>query len=128
MASQSTNSATVTLNQVDINSTTVLNRVVGPVQFSGNVGEFRSGMFPDTSSHSQTLPTTTLTNYYFKNLDAAAVVTVVWTPSGGSSATIKAVGPGGMLLFWEPSGTNGITALSYTSTVANSKFEDFMGG
>lgn len=128
MAAQSTNSATLTLNQVDINSTTVLNRVVGPVQYSGNVGEFRSGMFPDTSAHSQTLPTTTLTNFYFKNLDSAAVVTVTWTPSGGSSNVVKAVGPGGIILFWEGSGTNGITALSYTSTVSNSKFEDFMGG
>lgn len=124
----STNNITLLLNQQDPNLSNILNRTIGAISFGATVGQFREGSFPSTSLLAQTLPITTVANFYFKNLDTTAVVTVTWTPSGGSSNIVKAVGPGAILVFWETSNTSGITALSYQSTVSGSKFEDFMGG
>lgn len=124
----STNNMTLLLNQQDSNLTNILNRTIGAISFGATVGIFGEYSFPNTSSFTRTLPTTTVLNMYFKNLDATAVVTVTWTPSGGSSNVVKAVGPGAILVFWETATGNGITALSYQSTVSGSKFEEFLGG
>lgn len=67
----------------------------------------------------------------------ASVVTVTWTPQGGTSAKSLDLVPQAALLFCEPtassgftapSGVGGITALSLSATAAGTPIEAFIGG
>lgn len=124
-----TNNLTLVINQQDADGVNILNRSIGAISYEGSVGEFESGKLTDTSEHQQTLPVTTVFQFYFKNTHASAKITVAWTPSGGAKSTIQVVQPGGELSFWHPVVTSGgFTALYYTSDVANATFEHFIGG
>lgn len=62
------------------------------------------------------LPAATVWIVYVRNLDAAANITVTYTPSGGASQTLLLV-PGGIFMYFQPTeGAGGITALSLTSS------------
>lgn len=127
-ASASNNNLTVLLQQTDSTGSPILNRSIGPVQYAGSVGVFTNAILADTNSHSQTLPTTTVLQFYFKNTATAGNVTLTWTPSGGSSNIVKKVGPGGVVAFWEPATGDGITTLTIQSDTNPVTYEMFLGG
>jgi hypothetical protein len=63
-----------------------------------------------------TLPAATVWIVYVKNLDAAANLTVSFTPTGGGAETCILV-PGGVFLYFQPTeGAGGITALTLTAS------------
>lgn len=130
LASASQNNITLQLQQLDSTGRAILNRKIGKLTYDGNVGVFTNGIYNDTSSHSQTLPTTNVLQFYFKNTHATAVYTVTWTPQGQSSAVVKKVQPGGVIMFWDlsTSATAGITALTLQSDTSGGTFEMFLGG
>lgn len=128
--SASQNNLSLVLNQQDINGTNILNRLIGAISYAGLVGVFIDGLLPDTSSHSQTLPTTNALQYLFHNTHATAKITVTATPQGGASAILAVIPPGGLLVCWNPvtSASAGYTAISLQSDTANATFEQFIGG
>lgn len=130
MATASQNNISLVIVQQDINSTNILNRLIGAIAYAGIVGVFTDGLLPDTSGHSQTLPTTNLLQFYFKNTHATATITITATPQGGSSAVVTKVSPGSIFVNWSSvtSATAGYTAVTLTSDTANATFEMFMGG
>ncbi len=129
-ASASNNNLTLLVQQTDTTGSPILNRRIGPVEYAGNVGVFTNGIYNDTSLHAQSLPTTNVLQFYFKNTHATAVYTVTWTTQGGASVVAQNVQPGGVLVFWQPatSATAGITALSLTSDTSGGTYEMFLGG
>lgn len=78
-----------------------------------------------TSATSLTLPLAQANFVYIKNLHASQTVTVSWTPTGGSSATIATLGPGNLIVL---AGANGVTAVSLTASGASTPVEYIIGG
>jgi hypothetical protein len=76
------------------------------------------------------LPISPVQFLYLKNLHAANVVTVTWTPSGGASNVVVVLQPGSMIMFTEanPVPGSGITALSLQANVGNTPVEFIVGG
>lgn len=73
-----------------------------------------------------TLPAATVWIVYVKNNDAAANLTVAFTPAGGASETVLLV-PGGIFLYFQPSeGAGGITALTLTASAGTINTEVFV--
>lgn len=126
----STNKMTLTLAQLDADNVNVLNRVIGPISYAGAVGDFKKGTLADTNATSQSLPTTIILQYYFKNTHVSAVITVTWTYQGGASQVIRKVQPGGFIAFSDPvtAATAGVTAISLQSDTSGATFEQFCGG
>lgn len=124
----SVNRLLLTLRQEDLSGVPIINRQIGFTSYNGTVGVFTNAILTDTNAHSQTLPTTNVLQFYFKNTHATATITLTWTPQGGSSNVVKAVGPGGIVSFWETTTGSGITALSIQSNTSNATYEMFLGG
>jgi len=83
---------------------------------------FQAGAAPTTVN----LPAATVWVVYVKNLDAAANLTVTFTPTGGAAQTAILV-PGGIFLYFQPTeGAGGITALSLTSSAGTINTEVFV--
>lgn len=129
-ASASQNNLTLLLQQLDSTGSPILNRTIGKLSYDGNVGVFTNGIYNDTSAHSQTLPSSPVIQFYFRNTHATAVYTVTWTTQGGASVVAQKVQPGGAIAFWNTatSVTAGITALTLTSDTSGGTYEMFLGG
>lgn len=125
----SQNTLRLALQQLDSSGIPILNRSV-TVTYNGAVGVFTNGILSDTAAHTQSLPTTRVLHLYLHNTHATAKITVTWTPTGGSSAVVQTLEPGGEILFWlaSTSSTAGITALSLQSDTSSATFESFLGG
>ena len=131
MAASVLNSLSLVLSQQDATLNYLMARTIGPVSYTGTVGEsLIEGTLADTAAHVQTLPTANVLQFYFKNTHATAVITVTATVQGGSSQVVKKVQPGGVVVAWDPvtSATAGYTALTLTSDTSGATFEMFLGG
>lgn len=128
--SASQNNLSVNVNQQDANGVDIVNRLIGVFAFAGAVGVAEQYLVPDTSSHALPQPATTSRQVLIENKHASAIVTLVGTPSGGSSVTLAKLGPGDVFIYWNlttAAGT-GYTALSVTSDTASTPLEVFIGG
>lgn len=130
MAAQ--NNLSVSLQQLDANGVTLARRIENFSYLSPIVGEWRVGNLPDTSSHAISLVglVPQPLQVMLKHTGQTGTITVVWTPNGGSSATVIVLGPGDMIAFWQTT-TNaayGISALALTASVSTTPFELFIGG
>jgi hypothetical protein len=75
---------------------------------------FANNFFQCTGATVVALPAATVWVVYVKNLDAAANLTVIYTPAGGVASNMLLV-PGGIFLYFQPTETSGgITALTLT--------------
>ena len=129
--SVSVNALSLVVNQQDSNGVAIVNRLIGPVSYSGVAGEFDTRtLAADTNNHAFDLPATNILNFYFKNTHATAVITLIGTVQGGASQTMAKVQPGGVFAHWaaSTSATAGYTALSYTSDTASATAEVYLGG
>lgn len=79
-----------------------------------------------TSATPVTLPISPTQLLYGKHLGVSGTITFTWTPSGGASATIIVIQPGGMIFFFNPA--NGITALTVQASVANTPIDYVLAG
>lgn len=64
---------------------------------------------------------------YIKNNDAAAIITVKWTKSGGGAANVIDLQPGGLLNFWEPTTGKGVLSVTVASSIGSTFCEIFVG-
>lgn len=128
--SASVHNLTMVINRQDANGVNIENRTVGAISYSGVAGEFDVRQAPDTAQHTFDLPTTTLLQIYIKNTHATGILTIVGTPSGGASATLGKIGPGGVFTYWAAATGSGVgyTDLKYTADVSGTTFEMFLGG
>jgi len=75
---------------------------------------FSDQFFQCTGATVVPLPAATVWIVYVRNLDAAANLTVTFTPQGGAAETCLLV-PGGIFLYFQPTeGAGGISALTLT--------------
>ena len=82
-----------------------------------------------TSPTSQTLPASPTNVIVIQNTHATQVLTVNWTPNGGSTAKIIDLeGQGSMIALVETAGSGGITALSLTGSGAGTTFKMVLAG
>lgn len=65
---------------------------------------------------------------YIKNLDTVKTVTVVWTRTGGSSASVVVLQPLAMILLIESNTTSGITALSLAASSGTANVDYILAG
>lgn len=128
--SNSQNNLTVTIQQQDVDGVDIFKRVIGVIGYAGVAGEIDTRKAPDTSQHTLDLPTTTVRQILFYNIDDAAIITLVGTPSGGAEATLAKLGPGDIFIYWAPSEASGsgFSSLKYTSDTSSAPFQMFLGG
>jgi hypothetical protein len=77
-----------------------------------------------TGSTAISLPGSPTNFVYLKNLSTGtSVLTVTWTPNGGSSNVVIALQPGSFIILDENNASSGITALSVNPSVASTPIE-----
>ena len=128
------NNLTITLQQLDGTNTVMARRTETfsyPVPLVG-MGEWRVGNLVDTAAKSISLVglVPQPLQLICKHTGTTGTITVIWTPTGGASATILVLNPLDMIAFWQITTAvgAGISALSLTASVANTPFELFIGG
>ena len=136
----STNQLSLTLRQLDLSGTPILNRTIGPLSWNGTTGNFlllTSSPTPQTI----TIPKFPVLNVYIRNLavpssPGADLLTLVMSPYGGAQNSLtQLVGAGAVYVIWEVSqpcsGCGGIDAgissLRISSTGASTPVEVFLG-
>jgi hypothetical protein len=75
-----------------------------------------------------TLPISPVSFLYIKNLHAVNTILVTWTPTGGSTASIQTLEPGGWIIMGNPATGAGVTALSLTASGAATPCEYILAG
>lgn len=126
-----TNNITWTLQQLDNAAKTLASRTVTLSDAAATVGDFRGvGTLIDTAQATIGLPILQVRQLELRNTHSTALITVVWTPNGGASATILILGPGDGICFWHTAAgaTLGVSALKLTSNTAGATYEMFLGG
>lgn len=122
---------TLTIQQLDDNGETLARRVHAITEDNPTAGEFVAGVLADTSQATIGLPVTQPRQIVFVNTHASAKITVVWTPYGGSEATINTVGPGGACVLFDKTTAGsgiGVSSLKLTSDTNGGTYELFIGG
>lgn len=98
--------------------------------YSGTVQTYGQNVVVGTSPSTVTLPISPVEFIYIKNLSTTSgtTVTVTWTPTGGSSASIVTLDPGAVVIVSEVTTSNGITALSIVANAAGTPCEYVLCG
>jgi hypothetical protein len=97
-------------------SVTVVTRNLNNPTLAGTVVFYDPFFQAAAAGSAVTLPAATCWIAYVKNLDAAANLTVAWTPTGQASSSSILV-PGGIFLYFQPTeGAGGFTAMTLTSS------------
>lgn len=127
-----TNRMLLTLQSIDPNGIPIVNRQIGPVSYVGTAGSCSVITIANAATPlSITLPITPTLQLYVRNVtNGFNLLTVQWTPQGGSNATVQTLGPGGVVLIWQQttSTAQGITSLTFTGSLANTAVEYCLGG
>ena len=126
--SASQNNLSLTINQQDTNGVNILNRLFGPIAASATVGEFINGILTTTGATTITVPTTNVTQFFFKNTHATAQINLNLT--GATGTALIRVAPGAVVAIWTPAtGASGaLTAITGTADIVNATYEFFAGG
>lgn len=98
--------------------------------YQGTIEAYSQSQIVGTSPTTITLPISPVEFFYLKNLSSTSgtTVTVTWTPTGGSSASVLALDPGGYIFFCEGTTTNGVTAISVVASAAGTPIEYVTNG
>lgn len=132
MAGNTSNTLAATITaQDDATQNVPINFGTGNPTFDSTVAELTRYYALPGGTNALSLPKSPATQVYIKNIDAAKTVTVAWTPNGGASNNIILLNPGDQIILWcNPAGatTPGITAISFTPSVAGCLIEFFFGG
>lgn len=112
-------------------SATIITRNLNNPQLINGLTVFYDPFFQATAGGSAvSLPSppapATVWVVFVKNLDAAANLTVTFTPTGGAAETLVLV-PGGVFLYFNPTeGSGGITSLTLTASAGTINTEVFV--
>ena len=125
-----TNILTTTIQELDANGQTLARRVASTSDTAATVGEFISGNLTTTAESTITLPVAQVRQIWVRNTDAAETLTVKWTPTTGSEATVAVLGPNDQVGLWHTTtgATKGASTLKLTGGAANTTYEVFVGG
>jgi hypothetical protein len=116
MSVQVTNSLTGNISVTDNQTGSIAQILALSQSYVGSVSEYYPAFSVTTGGSAVTFPIAALQFVYVKNTSTTATITVVATPNGGSSATVIKLDPGGFWMFGETTITNGITAMTLTSS------------
>lgn len=134
MATASQNNLSLVLQQQDASGVNILNRSIGPVTYSGSVGQFNDAILTGTGATTINFPVglTNALQVYVKNTSATGNITINATPlSATGSVIIAKLGPGAVSVpLWTPvSGSSGgFSAMTATADTTNCTLEYFIGG
>ena len=134
MSSASQNTLQLNVTQQDINGVNILNRIIGPVTYSGAVGQFTEGNLAGTGATVFSFPVglTNALQFAIMNTSATGNITVNATPlSATGSVIIAKLGPGALSVpLWSPvSGSSGgYSAITGTADTSGCTFQCFIGG
>jgi hypothetical protein len=107
-------------------STTQLSKILTGT-FTGTESSVGQSVLIGTSSFPIALPTNPIHKLYIKNLSGVATVTVTWTPTGGSTATILTLQPSDYIDLVS-SGASGISLLSVVASAVSTPIEFWLLG
>lgn len=116
MSIQVTDAINGTISVTDNQSGSLAQALAIVASYVGSVSEYYPAFSVSTGGSAVTFPITALQFVYVKNLSTTATMTVAWTPQGGSSNTAIKLDPGGFTMFGETTTSNGITAMTLTSS------------
>ena len=123
---------TFTVQQIDGDGQILARRLHSVTESAPLAGDYRQGYATGTSQVTLDLPYTQIRQFIFFNTHASAKFTIVATPQGGAQATINTVGPGGAMIFFDPTvtGTSGVgfSSIKVTSDTTGGTYEYFLGG
>lgn len=74
------------------------------------------------------LPISPANFLYLHNLHQTNTIQVTWTPSGGASAIVLTLQPLAFIIFSQPAGSAGITALNLVGSASGTTAEYVIGG
>lgn len=134
--SASQNILSLVLSQQDSNGVDILKpRQVGPISYSGSVGQFNDVILTGTGSTTVNFPIGLTTAYqmYFRNTmtGSTGFITVSATPLAATGSVILGkIGPGASLISWSPitGSSGGYSAASVQADTSGCTFEYFIGG
>lgn len=118
---------TIQLTDSETNSTIFYKQLLNLLMTGTSFQETNAGSI-GTSPVSIALPVSPVQFLYLKNLHATQTLTVTWTPTGGSTATIQLLEPGDVIIFLHTAAGGGITALSLTGSGAATTCEFVIAG
>jgi hypothetical protein len=87
--------------------------------YAGSVSEYYPAFSVTMGGSSPTFPISPIQFVYIKNLSQTATIAVAWTRNGGYgvvSEPILTLDPGAAIMFCETTTSNGITAMTLTSS------------
>jgi hypothetical protein len=98
--------------------------------YTGEISTYGQSVIVGTTAYAVVLPINPIEFLYIKNLSANAgtTLTVSWTPTNGSSASIVVLDPGALITFSEVTTTNGISALTLISNQLGTPCEFILVG
>lgn len=131
MANKITNTLIANITaQEDSTQNIPINRSTGNPAFDSVFAQMTEYAVLANGANVIPLPQATCYQLYVKNNDPALLITVVFTPKGGASATTIQLYPGDQMIIWQSNaGANaGFTALTLTASGANALVEYFIGG
>jgi hypothetical protein len=106
----------------------LLNKTLAAFSYLGSVSTFAESILVGTTPVVIGLPISPTEVVYVRNTHATQLLTVTWTPNGGSSAVVLTLQPNSYILFGEVNATSGITALTLTGSASNTSCEYFLAG
>lgn len=121
-----------TVTAVDLNNQQSITRTYTVKLVNGNTGEFALFLnipIPAVDYNLQ-VPGSPLQAVSIKNNSATAKLTVKWLPTGGVTAAVAILGPGGMVSYIDPSPAGagiGITNIALNTDTAGTPVEVYMG-
>lgn len=134
MATASTNSLSIVLQEVDANGVNVLNRQIGPVTYTGFAGQMNTALLTGTGATTINFPPglTNALQVYVKNTSVTGNVTISMTPLSATGVVIIAkLAPGAVSIpLWSPlSGSSGgYSNMTATADTTNCTIEYYIGG
>lgn len=111
-----------------LNVASPITKTVPTISFNGVAGQFTEYMQLASGANAITLPVSPCQFVYIKNLHASNTIAVSWTPTGGVTAIVNTLQPGGFILLTQPAAGSGITVLSLNASGASTPCEMFLGG
>lgn len=127
-----TNTLVANISSIEQSTSNVpINRSTGNPAYASNLGLFTTYQALAAGVNNIPLPISPCTQIYIRNIDTTKNIVVNWTPLSTTVAVnvIRLAANGGQIILWlDPAGAEGITALSLTPSAAGCLVEYFLGG
>jgi len=96
--------------------------------FVGSATEMSQSTLLASGANAISLPVSPVQFLYLKNLHISNTIAVTWTPTGGASAIVGTLEPGGSIIYINQTTGGGITALNLNASGASTGVEFLLVG